>query len=83
MHEQPPAGDGRRLQRAIVLQLLSADAGERSSCAQLAGALGRELPEVEDALEQLSETGVLCRAQTDVWASPAARLLDDLGLIAI
>jgi DNA-binding Lrp family transcriptional regulator len=83
MHERSPAPQARRLERATILALLSEEVTERTSRAQLAAALGRDEEALAAVLESLVEAGVVCREGTDVWASPAARRLDELGLIAI
>jgi hypothetical protein len=90
MHEQSRAVGDRRLERAIVLVLLSgdreslgADGEPRWSCARLAAELGIEAQALQDALERLSHAGVVCLAGTEVWASRAARRMDELGLIGI
>ncbi len=83
MHERPPALEARRLERAIILQLLSQEVAERSSRAQLVAALGRDQETLAAPLGSLTDAGVVCCEGTDVWASAAARRLDELGLIAI
>ena len=82
MHEQAPTGD-RRLQRAIILQLLSEDTAQSSSRARLAEAIGVAPETLESALLELAEAGVVLLAGTEVSASAAARRLDELGLIGI
>jgi hypothetical protein len=78
------AGAGeRRLERAIVLALLGDDADRRSSRAQLEAELGVEAEPLARALERLSQLGVVCVADEHVCASPAARRIDELGLIGI
>jgi hypothetical protein len=90
MHEQSRAVGDRRLERAIVLVLLSGDReplggdGEsRWSRAQLAAELGTEAQALQEALERLSQAGVVCLTGAEVWASRAARRMDELGLISI
>ncbi len=73
---------GRRLERAILLQLLSAEA-ERQPRLELAATIGGEVQALDDALQRLCEAGVACAEGADVWASRAARRIDQLGLIAI
>ena len=81
---EPRAGDRRRLERAIVLELLGDDDGDRRrSEAQLADQLGCEQGALDEALRGLAEAGVLNTEQQLVWASAAARRLDQLGLIGI
>jgi DNA-binding GntR family transcriptional regulator len=83
MTEQPSASTDRRLERAIVLALLSEKDESRYSCAQLARALGASVHALEHALGRLAETGLIGRTDSELWASPAARHMDELGLIAI
>jgi DNA-binding GntR family transcriptional regulator len=83
MTEQSPASTDRRLERAIVLVLLSEKDESRYSCAQLARALGASVHALEHALGRLAETGLIGRTDSELWASPAARHMDELGLIAI
>jgi DNA-binding MarR family transcriptional regulator len=83
MNEQSSAGVGRPLERAIVLALLSEKDESRYSCAQLARVLQADASALERALGRLSETGLIGRAGGELWASPAARHMDELGLIAI
>jgi len=83
MHEQSRAVGDRRLERVIILALLNADGERRWSCAELAAELGAEAQALQDALCRLSEAGVVCLAGTEVWASSAARRMDELGLIGI
>jgi len=78
-----PTGVEHKLERAIILQLLGEEGERRSSQAQLAVALGVEAQALREALERLSNAGVLCVAGNEVWASAAARRIDELGLIAI
>jgi hypothetical protein len=80
---EQPTGVERKLERAIVLQLLGEDGERRSSSAQLAAALDVEAQALRQALARLSDAGVVCVAGTEVWASAAARRIDELGLIAI
>jgi len=73
----------RKLERAIILELL-VDGGERRRPrAQLAAALGVESEVLENALRQLSGAGVVCVSASEVWASAVARRIDELGLIGI
>jgi hypothetical protein len=83
MTEQPSAGADRRVQRAIVLVLLGEKDESRYSCAQLACALGAGEQTLEPALARLLEMGLIGREGGALWASPAARHMDELGLIAI
>ncbi|HYM55197.1 MAG TPA: hypothetical protein VES97_07525 [Solirubrobacteraceae bacterium] len=76
------AGDPR-LERAIVLQLLRDDREQRWSRRRLGAEIDAEAPAMEEALRRLCAEGVLCAAEGQVWASRAARRLDELGLIGI
>ena len=78
-----PAGDGSTLERAIILQLLRDDHEPRWSRATLAREFKAEPAALEGALKALSGQGVLSLAEEEVWASPAARRLDELELISI
>jgi hypothetical protein len=80
---EPRAAGGAKLERAIVLQLLSNSAERRWSRAELSSELGADATGLESALRALRGQGVLCLAEEDVWASPAVRRLDELELIAI
>jgi hypothetical protein len=85
MAEEPGARDdasGRKLERAILLALLSADS-ERPARAELAATIGGDIAALDAALERLCDAGVACVADGEVWASAAARHIDGLGLIAI
>jgi hypothetical protein len=72
-----------RLERAIVLQLLSGERDQRWSSAQLGSELDVEAPALQEALETLGADGVVCVADGEVWASRAAVRLDELELIGI
>jgi DNA-binding Lrp family transcriptional regulator len=78
-----PTSVEHRLERAIILQLLGEEGERRSSQERLALALGIEAQALRQALKRLSDAGVVCLAGTEVWASAAARRIDELGLIAI
>jgi len=80
---EPAGAGGAKLERAIVLQLLSTDGERRWAREELAAELGADTTRLERALRGLQGHGVLCLAEQDVWASPAARRLDELELIAI
>ena len=82
--EQQGSGDLWMVERAIVLQVLRDDHEERWARAELA----REIPDFEpevldEALAELEQDGVLRREERTVWASRAARRLDELELISI
>ncbi len=81
---QSGAGSGdRRLERAVVLALLSGDGERRCSRGRLAAELGVEAHALASVLGGLSEAGVVCVAGEEVWASDAAWRIDELGLIGI
>jgi hypothetical protein len=85
---QTEAGDSQasgrmRLQRALVLELLGSDGGGKQSLVALAEALGAGADEIAIAVEALRAAGVLCVDGDLAWASPAARRLDELELIAL
>jgi predicted transcriptional regulator len=83
MDERQSALEARKLERAIILRLLSEQGAERSSREQIEAALGREADTLERVLERLEQVGLVCREGADIWASTAARRTDELGLIAI
>lgn len=79
---------GRRLERAIVLQLLRDDRERTWSLAQLRtelepdrSRLGEEA--VEQALGRLEGDGVLQVSEQAAYAADATRALDELGLICV
>jgi hypothetical protein len=76
-------GDGSRLERTIVLQLLREDRDRRWSRAELGAAIDADAVAVETALGRLTEEGLLCMVEDTVWASRPARCLDGLGLICV
>jgi hypothetical protein len=77
------AAEDPRLERAIVLQLLGGDREQRWSSARLETELGAAPAVLDAALRRLERDGVLSLAEGEVWASRAARRLDELGLIGI
>ena len=82
--ERRRGGDPWMVERAIVLQLLRDDHEQRWTRAELT----REIPDFEpamldEALTRLDREGVLHRQESSVWASRAARRLDELELISI
>lgn len=82
--ERAGDGDTSKVERAIVLQLLRDDRAERWSAAELANEISDFQPAaVELALARLEQEHVLRRSGADIWASRAARRLDELRLIAI
>jgi DNA-binding HxlR family transcriptional regulator len=82
--QQRCGGDLWMVERAIVLQVLRDDHEERWGRAELA----REIPDfepavLEEGLTELERDGVLRREEHAVFASRAARRLDELELISI
>lgn len=77
------AAASARLERAIVLALLDTDDGRSLSCSELGLELVAPVAAVEQAVASLRAEGVLCWRTERASASPAAWLLDQLGLIAI
>jgi hypothetical protein len=74
---------GQTLERAIVLLLISGERPEAWSVSQLGAALGADTQSLERALDALAQSGVVLLAGAEVRASPAARRIDELGLIGI
>jgi DNA-binding HxlR family transcriptional regulator len=77
-------GDPWMIERVIVLQLLRDDHEQRWTRAELV----REIPDVgpellDEALARLDREGVLHREESSVWASRAARRLDELELLGV
>jgi hypothetical protein len=82
------AADGVGLERAVILQLLRDDHERMWSREQLMTELdcdrsqiGRDV--VEETLRRLEQEGVIGVSAAAVWASSAARRLDELGLIGV
>jgi hypothetical protein len=73
---------GEALERAIVL-LLSGDRRQAWSMAQLGAELGADPQTLGRALDGLAQAGVVLLAGAEARASPAARRIDELGLIGI
>jgi hypothetical protein len=80
---EPRAGDGSRLERSIVLQLLRDDRDVNWSREELLMELGGEIAPLEEALVRLRDGGVVSISDERVSASAAARRLDELGLIGV
>ena len=80
---EPRAGGGSRLERAIILQLIRDDRDANWSREELLTELGGEMPPLEYALARLQHVGVVSVLGEQVSASPAARRLDELGLIGL
>lgn len=77
-------GRDRRLERAIVLVLLSEDDGVRQwSHAELGEGMAVAEDELISALGELLGAGVLEGEQDRVWPSSATRRLDQLELVGI
>jgi hypothetical protein len=80
--------EGRRLERAIVLQLLCDDRERTCSLAQLRTELqadrsGLGEDAIEEALGRLEGDGVLEVSEQTAYAANATRALDELGLICV
>lgn len=78
------AGDLRRAQRAVVLQILRDDHDPRWTRPELEAAIG-DLPQraIVGALACLAIEEVLGIDDTMVWASRCLRYLDGLELVAV
>lgn len=83
MTDRSPAPVNRKLERAIILQLLAGEEDQRRASAQLAAAFAAEAHAFEAALAGLVEAGLVCIEGAEVWASAAAQRMDELGLIGI
>jgi len=84
-HHRTQAGldEHRRLERAIVLELLSEDHDERWPRDELAASLRAHYSTLDAAVEHLSDAGVLLLDGEDVLASPCTRRIDALELIGV
>jgi hypothetical protein len=71
------------LERAILLQLLSEEQEQRCSRARLMATLEQDAMAIEGALSRLAEAGAVCVEGAEVWAAPAVRHVDALGLISV
>jgi DNA-binding Lrp family transcriptional regulator len=80
---EPRSKGDSRLERAIVLELLSDAPPEGRSLAELGEALGARASELEAAVQGLQAAGVLELRDGLVATSAAARRLDELDLIGI
>jgi predicted transcriptional regulator len=78
---QAGSGEHRRLDRAIVLQLL--EDRERWSHEELAASVRVDRSVLDSALERLQAAGVAVIEGEDVLASRCARCIDKLELIGI
>jgi hypothetical protein len=84
-HHRTQAGsdEHRRLERAIVLELLSEDHDERWPREELAASLRADRSTLDAAVERLRVEGVLLLDGEDALASPCARRIDALELIGV
>jgi len=73
----------RRLERAILLALLGEEARDGCAPEQLAAALSADADALARALARLCHAGVVRAEDARLWASEAARHIDELGLIAV
>jgi DNA-binding Lrp family transcriptional regulator len=80
---EPRSKGDSRLERAIVLELLSDAPPDGRSQAELGEALGARVSELEAAVRRLQAAGVLELRDGLVSTSAATRRLDELDLIAI
>jgi hypothetical protein len=76
-------GSETRLQRAIILELLSDDGGQQRTRTALASVLEVDADALDPALHALHGAGVIDTAEGRVWASEATRRLDALELIGV
>jgi hypothetical protein len=84
-HHRTQAGsdEHRRLERAIVLELLSEDHDERWSRDELAASLHLDRSTLDAAVERLRADGVALLDGEEVLASACARRIDALELIGV
>lgn len=84
-HHRTQAGsdEHRRLERAIVLELLAEDHDERWPREELAASLRVDRSVLDAAVERLRDEAVLLLDGEDVLASPCARRIDALELIGV
>ncbi len=87
MQDQPSQVLGEcdpRIERAIILQFLRDDHGDRWWRAELELEISNAEPlDISDALARLDQDGIVQISGESVWASRAVRRPDELGLIAI
>jgi DNA-binding MarR family transcriptional regulator len=77
-------GDGdERLERAIILLLLTEEHRRAWSAGRLAAELAADPSALERALDGLTQAGVVEFTGRDARASRAAQRIDELGLIGI
>jgi hypothetical protein len=86
MHTQSSGsrhGGNARLERAIVLELLSDDDADGRDVGELEAMLGAAAGGLDSALRELTDAGVLDSSEGRLRPSAAARRLDELELIGI
>lgn len=87
MQDQPSQVRGEfdpRIERAIILQFLRDDHGDRWSRAELEVEISNVEPlDISDTLARLDQDGIVQISGESIWASRAVRRLDELELIAI
>jgi hypothetical protein len=86
MHTQSSGsrdGGNSRLERAIVLELLSDEDADGRDVAELEAMLGAASGELDSALRELTDAGVLDSSEGRLRPSAATRRLDELELIGI
>jgi hypothetical protein len=76
-------GGNTRLERAIVLELLSDEDADGLGAAELEAVLGAAAGELDAALRALTDAGVLDSSDGRLQPSAATRRLDELELIGI
>ncbi len=84
-HNRTQAGsdEHRRLERAIVLELLSEDHDERRHRDEFAASLRVDRSTLDAAVERLRDEGVVLLDGEDVLASPCPQRIDALELIGV
>ena len=84
MTEHQSSAESRRIERAIVLQLLRDDHDERWSRAELETELEDDKPlALSDAIAHLERQSVVVVQGEHVLASLAVRRIDELGLVGV
>jgi hypothetical protein len=82
--DRPSPLDEQGTQHVIVLQVLRDDHPDRWTLTELASEADHIDPAaIATALARLGDQGVVERDDEELWASPCARHIDALGLIAI
>lgn len=77
------SSEQRSVERALAFHVLDDNHDPRWSLAELAAALGDPEAAIATALAHLQEHGVVLGEGEVIVASPCARRLDTLGVIAI